>query len=96
MFVQYLFAHTFTWLFCPFALVGDEWENEYALIGPKSFEVHTTNSQTVPLPMMGFEYANGLPLIHNGPFRLKVGIIAHLIVSDLLIYPFNSREPTHT
>ena len=21
-----LFAHTFTWFFCPFAVVGDEWE----------------------------------------------------------------------
>jgi len=40
-------------------LVGDEWENEYALFGPKSFEVYPTNSQYVPLPMMGFEYANG-------------------------------------
>ena len=55
---------------------------------PKSFEVHPTNSQSVPLPMMGFEYINGLPPIHYGPFIPKVGIMVHLAVSDLLIYPF--------
>ena len=31
-----------------------------------------------------------------GPLRPSVGIIAHLVVSDLLIYPFSLREPTHT
>ena len=55
---------------------------------PKSSEVHPTNSQSVPLPMMGFEYINGLPPIHYGPFIPKVGIMVHLAVSDLLIYPF--------
>ena len=46
--------------------------------------------------MMGFEYIKGLPPINNGPFRPKVEIMAHVIVSDLLIYPFSSKEPTHT
>ena len=45
----------FTWFFYPFTSIGDEWEDEYTLFGPKSFEVHLTNSQRVPLPMMGFE-----------------------------------------
>jgi len=72
-------------LFVPFASVGDEWEDEYAQFGPKSSRVHPTNSQSLPLPIMGFEYVNGLPPIHYGPFRLMVGIMAHLIVSDLLI-----------
>ena len=31
-----------------------------------------------------------------GPLRPPVGIIAHLVVSDLLIYPFSLRESTHT
>ena len=64
--------------------------------GPKSSEVHPTNSQFVPLPIMGFKYINSLPPFNYGPFRPKVGIMAHLVVSDLLIYPFSSREPTHT
>ena len=68
----------------------------YAPFKPKSFDVHPTNSQCVPLPIMGFEYINGLPPIHKGPLRSLVGNIAHLVVSDLLIYPFSSREPTHT
>ena len=46
--------------------------------------------------MMGFEYVNGLPPIHNGPFRPKVEIMAHLVMSDLLIYPISSKEPTNT
>ena len=54
----------FTWFFCPFTLVGDEWEDKYAPFGPKSFEVHPINSKCVQLPMMGFEYINGLPPIH--------------------------------
>ena len=40
-----------------------------------------------------------LKLVHQsiwGPLRPKVGIIAHLIVSDLLIYPFSFKELTHT
>jgi len=46
--------------------------------------------------MMGFEYVNGLPLIRKGPLRPSVGIMTHLVVSGLLIYPFSSKEPTHT
>ena len=46
--------------------------------------------------MMGFEYNNDLPPIHYSPFRPKVGIMAQLIVSDLLIYPFSFKEFTHT
>ena len=67
-----------------------------APFGPKSFEVHPTNSQSMPLPIMGFEYVNGLPPIHNGLFRPKVGIMAHSVVSDLLIYRFSFKEPTYT
>ena len=48
------------------------------------------------LPMMGFEYVNGLPPIHKGPLRPSVEITAHLVASNLLIYPFNFKEPTHT
>ena len=91
-----MFAHTFTWFFCPFTSVGDEREDEYIVFRPKSFEVHPSNSQSMPLLMMGFEYANSLPQIHNGPFRPKVGIMTHLVMSDLLIYPFSSRESAHT
>ena len=29
-----------TWFFCPFHTVRDEWEDEYAPFGPKSFGVH--------------------------------------------------------
>ena len=93
---SYLFAHTSLGFFCPFILVGDEWEDEYTLFGLKSFEVHPTNSQYVSLPMIGFEYANDLPLIHKGPLRRLVGIMAHLVVGHLLIHPFSSKEPTHT
>ena len=64
----------------------------YASFGSKSFEIHPTNSQSMSLPMMGFEYVKGLPLIHKGPLRPSVGIMAHLVVSDLLIYPFSLRE----
>ena len=32
----------------------------------------------------------------KGPFRPSVGIIAHLVVSDLLIYSFSLKKPTHT
>ena len=45
---------------------------------------------------MGSEYINSLPPIHYGPFRPKVGIMTHLVVSDLLIYPLNFKELTHT
>ena len=91
-----MFTHTSLGSFVPFTLVGDKWENEYAPFKPKSFEVHPTNLQSMPLPMMGFKYVNGLPPIHKGPFRPLVGIMAHLVVSDLLICPFSSREPTYT
>ena len=60
-----------------------------APFGHKSFEVHPINSQCVSLPMMGFEYVKGLPPIHKRPLRPSVGIMAHLVVSDLLIYPFS-------
>ena len=46
--------------------------------------------------MMGFQYINGLPPIHKGPFRPSVGIMAHLVMSDLLICLFSFKEPTHT
>jgi len=91
-----LFSHTSLGSFVPFTPVGDEWEDEYTPFRPKSFGVHPTNSQSMPLPMMGFEYVNCLPPIHNVPFRPKVGIMAHLVVSDPLIYPFSSKEPTYT
>ena len=80
----------FTWFFCPFTSVGNEWEDEYALFKSKSFKVHLTNIQCVSLPMMGFEYVNDLPPIHKSPVRPSVGIMAHLVVSDLLICPFTS------
>jgi len=48
-------------------------------------KVHLSNSQSVTLSMMGFEYINGLPPIHKGPLRPSVGIMAHLVMSDLLI-----------
>ena len=63
---------------------------------PRLFKVHLTNSQSVPLPIMGFKYINGLPLIHYSPIRRMVGIMAHLVVSDLLIYPLSFKNPTHT
>ena len=64
-----MFAHTSFGYFILFTLVGDEWEDKYASFGLKFFGVHPTNSQSMPLPMIGFEYVNGLPPIHNGPFR---------------------------
>ena len=91
-----MFPDTSLGSFVPFTLVGDDWEDEYASFGPKSFEVRPTNSQFMPLPIMGFEYINGLTPIHKGPLRHSVGIMAHLVMSDLLIYPFSSKEPTHT
>ena len=45
---------------------------------------------------MGFEYINDSPPIHKGPLRPSIGIMAHLVKSDLLIYPFSFKEPTHT
>ena len=45
-------------------MVGDEWEDEYASFEPKSSEVHLTNLQSMSLPIMGFEYVNGLPPIN--------------------------------
>ena len=91
-----MFAHTSFGSFIPFTPVGDAWEDEYAPFKPKSLEVHPTNSQSVPLPMMGFEYVNGLSSIHKGPLRRLVGIMAHLVVSDLLICTFSFKEPTYT
>ena len=91
-----MFSHISLGSFVPFTPINDEWEDEYTSFKPKSFEVHPTNSQSMPLPMMSFEYINSLSSIHKGPFRPLVGIMAHLVMSDLLIYPFSSREPTHT
>ena len=95
MLVQCLFAHTSLGSLS-FSSIGDEWEDKYAPFRPKSFEVHPTNAQSMPLLMMGFEYVNSLPLIHKGPLRPSVGIMAHLVMSDLLICPFSFKEPTHT
>ena len=81
-------------LFVYFTSIGDEWEDEYASFRPKSSKVHPTNLQSVLLLIMGFEYVNSLPLIHCGPFRPQVGIMPYVVVSDLLIYPFNSRKLT--
>ena len=81
----------FRWFFCPFTSVGDK----YSPLRPKSIEVHPTNSQSVSLPMMHFENVNGLPPIHKAPLRPLVEIMAHLVVSDLFIYPFSFKEPTH-
>ena len=82
-----------TWFVCPFYL-GWWWVGRRkAPFGPKSFVAHPTNSQCVPLPMMGFEYVNGLLPIHKGTLGPLVGIIPHLVVSDLLIYPFSLKEP---
>ena len=67
-----------------------------APFGPEFSRIYPTNSQSLPLPIMGFEYVNGLPPIHYDPFRPKVGIMAHLVMSDLLSYPFSSRKPTYT
>ncbi|KAL0011009.1 hypothetical protein SO802_006117 [Lithocarpus litseifolius] len=44
--------------FVPFTSIGDEWEDEYSQFEPKSSEVHPTNSQSMSLPMIGFEYVN--------------------------------------
>ena len=67
-----------------------------APFGLKSSKVHPTRSQSVSSPIIGFKYNNGLPPIHYGPFGPKVGIMAHLVVSDLLIYSFSFKELTHT
>ena len=91
-----LVCTSFIWFFCLFTSGGDEWEDDYAPFKTKSFEVHHTNSQSMLLPMMGFKYVNSLPPIHKGPFRLSFRIMTHLIMSDLLICPFSSTEPTHT
>ena len=45
--------------------------------------------------MMSFEYVNSFPPIHKGPLRLSVRIMANLVVSDLLLYPFSFKKPTH-
>ena len=45
---------------------------------------------------MDFEYINGLPPIHYGPFMPKVGIMAYLVMSYLLIYPFSFKETTYS
>ena len=91
-----MFAHASLGSFVPFTAIGDEWEDEHATFEPKSSGVHPTNSQSVSLPLMGFKYVNSLSPIHYYPFRPKVGIMAHPVVSDLLICPFSSKEPTHT
>ena len=41
---------------------------------------------------IGYEYDNDLPPIHKGPLRPSDGIMAHLVVRDLLIYPFSLRK----
>ena len=41
-------------------------------------------------------HPKGLPPIHKGPPRSLVGIMTHLVMSDLLIYPFSLKELTHT
>ena len=46
--------------------------------------------------MIDFEYVNDLPPTHYSPVWPKVGIMAHLVMSDLLICSFSSREPTNT
>ena len=91
-----MFVHTSLGSFVLFTPVGNEWANEYAPFGPKSFRVHPTNSQSMPLPMMGFKYVNSLPPIHYGPFWPNVGIMVHLDANDLLIYPFSFKELTYT
>ena len=89
-----LFCTQIMWFFCPFYLgwwwVGRRWKAPFE---PKSFEVHPTNSHCVPLPMIGFEYVDDLPSIHEGPLRPLIGIMAHLVMSDLLIYPFSLWKP---
>ena len=95
LFNIFFFTH-FTWFFLslsPWLVMSRKVE---APFGPKSSGIHPTNSQFVPLPIMGFGYINSLPPINYSLFRPKVGIMAHLVVSDLLIYPFSYREPTHT
>ena len=89
-----LFTHTFTWFFCPLPWLVMSGKVK-APFGPKSCEVHPTNSQSVSSPIMGIEYINGLPPIHYGPFRPKVGIMVHLVMTGLLIYPFSFKELTH-
>ena len=71
-------------------------EKVKAPFGPKFSEVYPTNSQSVPSPIMGFECINDLPPIHYGPFRPKVGIMAHLVVNDVLIYPYSFKKLTYT
>ena len=60
-----LFAKIFTWLFCPLPWLVMSGKVK-APFEPKSSEVHPTKSQSVPSPIMGFEYINGLPPIHYG------------------------------
>ena len=74
-----MFTHTSLGSFVPFTSVSDEWEDEYAPFRPKSFEVHPMSTLSMPLPMMGFEYINGLSPIHKGPIRPLVGIMVHLL-----------------
>ena len=45
---------------------------------------------------MGFGYVNDLPPIYKGPLKPSVGIMVHLVMSDLLIYPFSLKECSHT
>ena len=43
-----------------------------ATFRPRLFEFYPTNSQPVSLPMMDFEYINGLPPIYYSPFWPKI------------------------
>ena len=91
-----LFTHTFTWFFFvhfPWLLMSGKVEASFE---PRLSKIHPTNSKSKPLPMMGFKFINGFPPIHYGPFRPKVGIMAHLVVNDLFFYPFSFKEITHT
>ena len=82
-------------LFCPITLVGDEWEDGRLHLGPNfSMFISPTHNRCHRLLWA----LCTLKVYYNplwGPLRPLVGIIAHLVVSDLLIYPFSLREPTH-
>ena len=77
---------------------GSWWVGKWRLhLGPRLSEVHPTNTQFVPLPMMGFEYINNLPPIHYGSFRPKVGIMAHLVEWPIDLVPLALKAlPTHS
>ena len=50
-----LFAHTFTWFFCPFSMVGDEWESG------GSIRAKTFRSSSYQLTIRAIAYCG-----HNG------------------------------